>query len=156
MDVTSILNAAGSYAAGSVANGAASSATVAAGSDSPAAAGDLTISQARDMFDGMANAGELTTQEQMQLISAGLQDPNAENPSYQPTGQVGYQRSDTATYSVDSLLNGYAGFAGNATSGFTDPATGEFTSNAAAWTSLLAQINAGSTESTGTSVDVLA
>jgi hypothetical protein len=115
----------------------------------------MTISQIRDLFDKMAIAGELTTQQQMVLIDSGLQDLNAEDPSYQPAGTIGYQRSDTGTYNLESMLSGYAGFNGDG--GFTDIDTGQFTSNASAWKNLLEKVqteNSSSTSSNSTSVDV--
>jgi hypothetical protein len=61
----------------------------------------------------MATSGQLDAQQQMALIGGGLQDPNAYDPSYQPTGsiQVGYSRSDTGTYDMVNLMDGAAAMA---------------------------------------------
>lgn len=55
----------------------------------------MTISQIRDKVDEMAMSGQLTTKQQMSLITAGFQDLNAGDKSYQPPVAVGDLSRDT-------------------------------------------------------------
>jgi len=107
----SLLNdilASGSASTGA-SSGSSSSSTSATGNDESFSS-CMTIAQIRDAVDKMATSGQLTSDQQMALISAGLQDLDATNPSYQPAGQTGYTRSTTGTYDPVSMLERYAAF----------------------------------------------
>jgi hypothetical protein len=103
----------------------------------------MTISQIRDMTDKMALEGKLTGDEQLELVCDGLQDFNAADKSYQPEAEGAYSRSDTNTYNVENMINGYAEF---------DSETGN-TNGAAIWTGAAQAIQAyeDSSDTTSTS-----
>ena len=72
--------------------------------------GSMTIAQIRDAVDKMATSGQLTTSQQIALISCGFQDLNAEDPSYQPDGQTGYTRATAGSFNAVEMLSSYAAF----------------------------------------------
>ena len=69
--------------------------------------GNHTIAEIRDQVDQMAISGQLTTAQQRLLIGDGFQDMNATDKSYQPTGQLGYSRSDTESINLVNTLQSY-------------------------------------------------
>ncbi len=111
MDVSSVLNSVQDYDNNAGPSGGSSPRTTAS-SSSTTDFDQMTISQIRDTTDQMAIEGKLTGQQQLTLIGDGLQDPNAADPSYQPSNNgIGYSRSDPGTYNFVAMMNGAADFA---------------------------------------------
>lgn len=87
------------------------SSRAASGADSTESfSGSMTTAQIRGAVDKMAINGQLSGQQQVALVAAGLQDLDASNPSYQPAEQTGYTRASTGTVDVVNLMNDYAAF----------------------------------------------
>lgn len=106
MDISSILSEVASNYQSTLASGSAADA-----SSSSFDFKHITIGQIRDITDKMAIDGKLTAFEQLALILNGMQDMDASDPSYQPAGQEGYSRADTATYDIVAMMNSSANFA---------------------------------------------
>lgn len=90
-----------------------SAAYISAGDQAASASSDgaqMSIAEIRDMVDAMANSGQLSDKEQMELISAGFQDLNAEDPTYQPADGTGYTRSTQGTLDPVAVAKNYGAF----------------------------------------------
>ncbi|AXC14723.1 hypothetical protein ACPOL_5475 [Acidisarcina polymorpha] len=89
------------YASGTIGNTKASS---------PLDGDGATVSEIRDKVDGLATSGKLTTLQQVALIASGFQDLNANDPSYQPTGQTGYTRATSGNIDFTGTLQSIGDF----------------------------------------------